>query len=276
MANLALTATVLGLRGAQAISPDLAGWWAERLFFTPPHRPLTADEHRALGRARAFTVTSEDLPVRAWQWGMGPVVLLVHGWGGAGGRFSAFVDPILAAGFSAVTYDGPGHGLTGRGRSSAPQLARALAAVVDQVGRPHAIVAHSLGGTVTAIALAGGLEPRRAVLLAPVSDAVGFVDRFGRDLRLGSRTLAALRSRSERRIRFKWDQLDVIPVFSRARSPALVIHDRSDDTVSVAEGKAIAAAWPGAELVLTDGLGHRGVLRDQSVVSRAVAFATTR
>lgn len=276
MANLALRAVTLGLRGAQAISPGLAGWWAERLFFTPPHRPLTAAEQDVLGRARAFTVTSEGRPVRAWQWGTGPVVLLVHGWGGAGGRFSAFIDPILAAGFSAVTYDGPGHGLTGRGRSSAPQLARAVAAVIEEVGRPHAIVAHSLGGTVTAIGLANGLEPRRAVLLAPVSDAVAFVDRFGRDLRLGAETLASLRSRSERRIRFQWDRLDVIPVVSRATSPALVVHDRNDETVSVEEGKAIAAAWPGAELVLTDGLGHRGVLRDQSVVSRAVAFATTR
>jgi len=233
MANLAMTAVTLGLRGAQAISSDLAGWWAERLFFTPPHRPLTAAELGLLGRARAFTVTSEGRPVRAWQWGSGPVVLLVHGWGGAGGRFSAFVDPIVAAGFSAVTYDGPGHGLTGRGRSSAPQLARALAAVVEEVGHPHAIVAHSLGGTVTAIALSTGLEPRRVVLLAPVSNAVGFVDRFGRALRLGPGTLAALRSRSERRIRFQWDQLDVIPVVSRAKSPALVVHDRNDETVSI-------------------------------------------
>jgi len=276
MANIVVSAVGLALRTAQAVSPDLAGWWAERIFFTPPHRPLTEAEHASLARARAFQVDADGHRVRAWQWGSGPVVLLVHGWGGAGARFSAFVEPILAAGFSAVTYDGPGHGLTGKGRSSAPELARALAAVVAQVGVPHGLVAHSLGGAVTGLALQDGLAPRRVVLLCPVSDPAAFADRFAQQLKLTPRTMAVLRTRSERRIRFDWNRLPVVPVAARATMPALVVHDRTDDTVSVREGQAIAAAWPGAELVLTEGLGHRGVLRDAAIVSRAVSFVTTR
>jgi len=271
-----VSAVGLALRTAQAVSPDLAGWWAERIFFTPPHRPLTEAEHALLARARAFQVQADGRPVRAWQWGSGPVVLLVHGWGGAGARFSAFVEPILAAGFSAVTYDGPGHGLTGKGRSSAPELARALAAVVAEVGSPHGVVAHSLGGAVTGLALADGLAPRRVALLCPVADPAAFADRFAEQLGLSPRTMAALRARSERRIRFDWSRLPVVPVAARATAPALVVHDRGDETVSVKEGEAIAAAWPGAELILTDGLGHRGVLRDPVIVNRAVSFVTTR
>ena len=175
-----------------------------------------------------------------------------------------------------MSYDGPGHGLTGRGRSSAPQLARALASVVAQVGEPHAVIAHSLGGVVTAIALADGLAPSRVALLAPVADPIRFVDEFSAKLGLNARTRAALRAHSERRIRFDWDRLPVLPVFARARSPALIVHDRGDETVSVEEGRAIAAAWPGAELVLTDGLGHRGVLRNPAIVNRTVAFVTNR
>ncbi|HKV72308.1 MAG TPA: alpha/beta fold hydrolase [Gemmatimonadales bacterium] len=276
MATLSLKALSLALRGAEAISPELAGRWAERLFFTPPHRPLSAGDAATLARARAFTVTSEGRPIRAWQWGTGPMVFLVHGWGGAAGRFSAFVDPILARGFSPVTYDGPGHGLTGRGLSSAPEMARALDAVVAQVGAPDAIIAHSFGGVVTSLAMAGGLEPRRVALFAPAADPIRFVDEFVRALKLSPETGAALRARSQRRIRFDWDQLDVLPVFARARNPLLVIHDRRDETIPVEEGKQIAATWPGAELVLTDGLGHRGVLRDQTLVKRAVEFVTNR
>lgn len=274
MANLALTAAALGLRGAQVVSPGFAGWWAERLFFTPPHRPLAPGDLETLGRARAFTVTSDGRAIRAWRWGTGPAVVLVHGWGGAGGRFAAFVEPILAAGFSAVTYDGPGHGLSGRGRSSAPELARALAAVVREVGAPHALIAHSLGGVVTALALAGGLAPRRVALIAPAADPLRFFAEFVRALKLSPRTGAAVRARSERRIRFDWDDLDVLPIFARARSPLLVVHDHDDETIPMEEGKRIAGAWPGAELVLTRGLGHRGVLRDAATVNRAVSFVT--
>lgn len=276
MANLAQTALSLGLRGVEIVSPSLAGRLGERVFFRPPHRPLAAVDLEVLARARAFTVTSEGRPVRAWQWGAGPVVMLVHGWGGAGGRFSSLVDPILAAGCSAVTYDGPGHGFTGRGLSSVPEMARALDAVVAQVGAPDAIIAHSFGGVVTALALAGGLTPRRVALLAPAADPLRFFDEFVRVLKLSPRTGAALRAHSERRIRFDWDRLDVLPVFARAKSPVLVVHDREDETIPMEEGRRIAAAWPGAEFVPTAGLGHRGVLRDPAVVARAVSFVTAR
>jgi hypothetical protein len=37
-------------------------------------------------------------------------------------------------------------------------------------------------------------------------------------------------------------------------------------------GAAIAAAWPGAELVTTEGLGHRRILRDPAVVARVTDF----
>ena len=52
----------------------------------------------------------------------------------------------------------------------------------------------------------------------------------------------------------------------------LVFHDRDDLTVPYDDGAAIAAAWPGAELVTTSGLGHRDIVRDRGVVARAVAF----
>ncbi|MGH7671958.1 MAG: alpha/beta hydrolase, partial [Gemmatimonadales bacterium] len=78
--------------------------------------------------------------------------------------------------------------------------------------------------------------------------------------------------RSERRLGFRWADLDV-PRMARAFDvPLLVIHDRDDPTVPWTDGAAIAAAWPGAQLVTTTGLGHRDVVRDSGVVGRVVAF----
>jgi len=41
-----------------------------------------------------------------------------------------------------------------------------------------------------------------------------------------------------------------------------VLHDRRDAEVPFAHGAALAAAWPGAALRPSDGLGHRRILRD--------------
>jgi len=37
-------------------------------------------------------------------------VLLVHGWGGRGAQLASFVEPLVARGFSVLTFDAPGHG----------------------------------------------------------------------------------------------------------------------------------------------------------------------
>jgi pimeloyl-ACP methyl ester carboxylesterase len=54
----------------------------------------------------------------------------------------------------------------------------------------------------------------------------------------------------------------------------LLIHDRGDPDVPFRHAEEVAAAWPGARVLATDGLGHRAVLRDPTVVRSAVAFLT--
>jgi pimeloyl-ACP methyl ester carboxylesterase len=58
--------------------------------------------------------------------------------------------------------------------------------------------------------------------------------------------------------------------------PALILHDADDHDVPWQEGATLAAAWPGATFEKTSGLGHRRILRDPTVVARAVEFLSTR
>ena len=57
--------------------------------------------------------------------------------------------------------------------------------------------------------------------------------------------------------------------------PALIVHDHDDTDVPEADARAIAAAWPAARLVITQGLGHRGVLRSSEVVHHVLEFLRT-
>jgi pimeloyl-ACP methyl ester carboxylesterase len=54
----------------------------------------------------------------------------------------------------------------------------------------------------------------------------------------------------------------------------LVVHDREDREVPIRHADRLAAAWPNARLVATDGLGHRRILRDAAVIAETVAFAS--
>lgn len=258
----------------QALSPPLAAKVAERWFFTPPNNGAPAEVEAFLRSGRRFVFKADGRAVTGWAWGSGPAVYLAHGWGSRGGHLGAFAGPLIESGYSVVTFDAPGHGASGRGLSSMPEFARALRAVADHRGPARAVIAHSLGGSAAALAAAWGLEAERFVLLAPSADPAAFASRFA--VALGARpdVMARARANSEQRLRFSWSELDVCSVAPRMTVPALVVHDRGDDVVPFAEGASIAASWPGARLLPTNGLGHRGVVRDPGVVAEVVRFVT--
>jgi len=252
-------------------APSLAAALAERLFFTPPP-PRRSRGLRLLRDAEPVRVIVDGRAVAAWRWGRGPAVALLHGWGGRAAQLTSFLPPLLARGFSVVAIDAPGHGASARGLSSAPQFARALAAVARAVGGLHGVVAHSLGAAAVAIALRDGLRARRVVFLAAAADPPSWVTAFAARLALPPAVVDGMKRRSERRIGFPWRELHVPTLAAGLEPPLLVIHDRDDAEVPFGDGGAIAAAWPRATLVETTGLGHNGVLRDPAVVARAVAF----
>lgn len=155
-----------------------------------------------------------------------------------------------------------------------PEFARAMRAVFEMHGPARAVIAHSMGGSATALAASWGVPVGRLVFLGAPTDPAAFVAPFATALGLRDEVVAAMRTRSERRIRFRWSGLDVLALAPHRAEPLLVVHDRDDETVPFVNGVAIAAAWPGARFVATRGLGHRGLVRDPAVVAEVVRFVS--
>ncbi len=260
----------LGIAAAGSIAPSLAARAAGRLIHTPPrHRPCRG-EREAIAGGDAFALAVNGETVRGWRFGAGPAVLLVHGWGGGAGQLAAFIAPLLSAGCSAVAFDAPAHGYAGR-LTSGITLADTVSAVAESV-RARAAIGHCIGATAVGWSVARGLRLDAAVLLGPPRGAGGFFQRFCDALALDQPVRDALRSRIERRYGIAPDEFDLAARARTASPPLLVFHDRGDREVPWTDGEAIARAWPGAALVSTDGLGHRGILRDPGVAARTAAF----
>lgn len=77
--------------------------------------------------------------------GSGPVLLLLHGTGAATHSWRAML-PLLAAHFTVVAPDLPGHGFTARGPQTLPAMAKAVAALLVELDvKPTIVVGHSAG-----------------------------------------------------------------------------------------------------------------------------------
>ena len=170
--------------------------------------------------------------------------------------------PLVRARFRVVTFDAPGHGQSGAGRSSLIHFADALEALARTVGPLHGAITHSMGGAAATLALSRGLDVTRLVFISPPAWPSRFTDVLASRLGIPERVMDLMRARAERRLGFAWHELSVPPIARSRREPLLVIHDEDDRDVPVEDGVAIAEAWPGAALVRTSGLGHRNVLKN--------------
>ena len=260
------------MRLTQIVSPSAAAALAERLFFHIPPTKVSPRGQQFLARGERFDLVVEGRRVVGWTWGEGPTTYLVHGWGGSSGRIYPMAEAVLESGRRLVMFDAPGHGASGSGLSSMPEFARALQAVVRHAGEPESVVAHSMGASAAMLAASWGLSSNRFVFVAPAANPADWVAPFGSMLGLSQGVMERLRSRSERRLRISWDELDTRVYARRMALPLLVIHDRDDPTVPFANGRDIAGAWPGARLIETSGLGHSDILRDPGVIDHVLGF----
>jgi pimeloyl-ACP methyl ester carboxylesterase len=167
----------------------------------------------------------------------GPIVLWVDADADGALPPPEAIAALRDAGLRVLVLDGAG------GPSGVTELALAIQEAAAELPALAAIAGHGEAAAAVALALThGGLSVRRALLFAPPAHAA--------DGAAGAIELARI---------------------ARATTtPALIVHDRDDAVVPLASGEALAAAWPGARLLATRGLGHREALVDAGVLAQVV------
>ena len=275
-----------GLRQAMGLldrlSPAAAGAVAERLWFRRPPVPSPGRRSKRAPQGGApFSAGWSGGTVSGRVFGSvgAPTAYLVHGWGGWWQQLSAQVEPLVAAGLCVVAFDAPSHGDSAPGRlgshsTTLIEFAEALAAVVARFGHPTAVIAHSAGAVGVLHARRLGVLPDAYVLIAPPDSMEPMMRRFSSVLGMGPRAAQRMADRAERRIGLPLGSFDMVRIAEALPDhPALlVVHDRHDVETPAAGSEALAAAWPGADLLLTEGLGHRRVLWEDAVVERVSGF----
>jgi pimeloyl-ACP methyl ester carboxylesterase len=268
----------------EVVAPGPGARWAERLWLTVPKTPWRPKTPIAVSAGEPFTMTVRRSTVRGTVWGTeGPVVYLLHGWGGVAAQLDTFVEPLLAAGYRVVSFDAPGHGassesVAGPGRSTLPEFSESLSSAVDRFGEAHAVIAHSFGAAAAILAVLDGLPVGRMAVVAPVSDPIGFSYDFAKMLGFRERIRTGFLRVLEKRVGVSMDRFD-IPRRMRAEDvsglpPLLIVHDLGDREVPVASGDRLAGLWPGAELDTWTSLGHFRILTDPDVVRKVTAFSS--
>jgi pimeloyl-ACP methyl ester carboxylesterase len=278
--KLALRGTWMATQALGLVSPRLSGRPASILWFTPWRLPQSegsrARERDWLRGAKPFKVAG----LRGFVAGDGPVILLVHGWGGWASRLGAFVRPLVETGHQVVGMDLPAHGLSSGRRTDPFEMADALLKVAGSVGPVHALISHSFGGLVSLLAMEQGLKPRAALFLAPALRADHIRARFAELFRLRPRVMEALVRVLDRHFGSEvWEELDARRIAYRLASrgpdaPVLIAHDPDDRDALFSDALEMSQILPGARILKVAGAGHHHILLEERVVTAAVEFVS--
>ena len=260
------------LRLAHRVAPALGAHLALKLFSTP-----LPSKRQARARPVPAPWTARRLPfeggwITRWQRSDvpagAPPVLLVHGWAGDAQQWRALGDRLAAAGFDPVLVDLPAHGRSDGRRSNLPQWVRALFALTAAHGPWHAVAAHSLGALAAAHALAQGLPAGRLALVATSPPPRLFLRWFAGVLGPGESLAQRMQSGIERREGLPLQHFEADWLGPRLKQPTLLVHDTDDRTAPLAGAQRLGTAIAGARFQTTQGLGHRRILGDATVLDR--------
>jgi pimeloyl-ACP methyl ester carboxylesterase len=259
---------------------------AQRLFETMATvrrrpRPRVAEALRR-GSTDKLVETSGG-GVQAWRKGEGPATLFVHGWEDDNSLWGPLIDACLQTGRAVVAFDLPGHGYSPSETISVQSAAEAIENVAAALGPIDTVVAHSFGCPATMQAMANGFKVDRAVLIAtpmhrqprPLAEGEEAPKTGGRRPGYGN-VPPAVMARAMEIYREKmgapreaFDQEATAPTMT---TPVLFVHSEDDDQCPAENSRVLARLWPGAELEIVDGHGHRFIAQDADVITRITDF----
>jgi len=257
--------------------PGVCARLALNFFLTPPkHKePLWETAHIKNARRERLVLAGKYVAVYAWGEGE-KRVLLCHAWGGRGAQLAAFVEPLLARGYTVIAFDAPAHGRSSGKHTDIMEYSNAVDKIIVHVGGVHAIVGHSFGAANAIFAKHRfGFHAEKLALIGCFSHGSWAIDQFGELLNIPAKIIKKMAGTLEDRHdhRLEWKKLDIVEMAKSETTPILVVHDRKDSEIPFSHAQEFhAKCGDKIATFTTDGLGHRRILRDAAVVARVCEF----
>jgi pimeloyl-ACP methyl ester carboxylesterase len=245
-------------------------------FFSPSQYEVKPTDREIIEWGNNYRIPFDNGELAVTTWGSnGPVVLLMHGWGGARAQMTGFVDPLLFAGYRVVAYDQPAHGESDGKTTNLLEIAPTMDLIVQQEGPFHAVIAHSFGTLITSYALVhrNFPPPARLVYFGAFNRLMESLPRFQVLAQLPDEIIEGLRAMIYDH--FGQELLESITnetLTPRINIPTLMFHDTTDNVTPVEDSRAIAQVWKHAQFIETEGLGHRGALQSNSIHEQVMRF----
>ena len=264
------------------ISKKKAAEKAFKLFCTPQSRNKKALPP-IFKQAEPLTFKLDGVMLKGWRWmpesgdlpATGKKAMICHGFESSVINFDRYIKPLLKKGYEVLAFDAPAHGRSGGKQINAPLYKKMILEVNKQFGPVHSFMAHSFGGLGLSLAMEeiSHTPTHKLVLIAPATETKTAIDTFFRFLQLDT----GIRTEFERLIIQKSglssDWFSIHRAMKNISASVLWVHDEDDDTTPLSDAlKVKEDGHDNVEFMITKGLGHRRIYRENKVTKAIIDF----
>lgn len=230
---------------------------------------------RAEGELSRHRWEGVEVVIRAYGPKDGPRILALHGWNGHGFMLQGLAQALAGRGYRVIVPDMPGHGSSEGERYAFYDMARACMDLFAPMGRLRAVIGHSAGGLIAAMALDRGLE---ADAFVPIGSPSSLGELLRAYVEITQMPPGSLKHIERLYARVHGMAPAEVGPRMMARLPlrTLVVHERMDWQVGEENARAIHAAALDGTLLLTHGFTHLSVVNAAPVQERIARFLEGR
>jgi len=203
-------------------------------------------------------------------------LMLLHGFSSSAFNFFKYVQPLENKGYEVLAFDAPAHGESEGSTVNAVEYSEMIKKVIELYGPVDAFIGHSFGGIAICLAMEQLVhnEETKIVLIAPATETSSAVD--GAFQMLGIRN-SVLRKEFDNIIfessgkELSW--FSIRRAMNNINASVLWIHDEDDDITPLRDALQVKTdGHPNIRFLITKGLGHRKIYRDEDTVNAVVKF----
>jgi len=256
-------------------------WGAQIAFdmFSTPYRKSKKPKPTIFKQAENIKITVNDCQINGYKWNpsANKQLLILHGFESRAYKFDMYIAPLLNKGWGITIMDAKAHGKSEGKQIILPDYVAMIETLEKIYGKFSGYLAHSFGGIAVSLHLEKSPnDDAKLTLIAPATETETAILLFSKIVGLKAQVVKTIDDlileKSGKPTSF-YSLKRIVPTLN---NKILWVHDQNDKITPLSDVQPLIDQHPShVEFVITNGLGHSQIYKEEKVIDRVVDFLNT-